>query len=1227
MLSPSTAICSDGAPPSAQFPESRPPGLSGSKRAWPEGRYLTNSVPAKRAFLARCLRSGATPQQKDAAAKEGLFEDYPSLFLHIQLADFQLLRQKALSLIAEASAARVSLMNSEFENAHASSLVCAFDSLSLEQQRLRISKMLSISAHADQLEAPTIIQSTAPSDHSPSISMLPKAKRCLVVFSGRSDRRFTIRSEITAIAPWWIVDEVDILNEPTLHDVTSESVLDFYLSRIAELYYDKVYLACPCSSMSIVSGKRKRSPDHPWGLPDLSDGDQNYIDYHNILIRGTIRIIQACLFYLIDWMCESVAHRGDIHSHAYWQYYETWGFLWDIPEFKDFENVHGAVRILIAHCAYGSVFQKYVQILCSKRIAPRALEIMGNRRCVHAFHKEQAHGVDESGRFRATSTATYPPEMYVDLARVLTGVDSNFLPRTSMHLGSSRPHALGGGAALFNPPSREATIASLRALEPELSEVLSIEPLPSTNLCPCTEWENPPACPHPIPGPLTTSELIPPSAQRVVRDYQSKMTSCLDRAPRGAAGFQAARSLRPHPTELKEQDCTKPAGRGFSWSQPDADVDLWYPIVPSAWPDNSPAHPLRVENFLLFAQLSGMNDWQLLSWVANGFPGAPRLELRLSLGYPHVGALKNVEHLFECFNKDVAKGFITPPRPFPEIWPPVVDCCNVVVQHGKPRLCIDKTIKIGSFSSYNDLIDIADEERRGLRVKMLKVGDFARGIAILLTSGLPVKVCKFDFASFFRCHRKQRVHLFQSMRMIANSKSGGFSSSQACDFGERDAMDHCGRASNCVTWFVKHELSRLDQEYPPFDPTEVAWLNRRAALIPNSSAEARHAFAALWMAICFVDDFGMAVIDMPLHHRDGSPLIELAESTDSDGSSQLVPKHISRAAKYLEVALCIANLLGYGTPAEKIEAMDDWVEYLGVLLDLTIQRRLLSLDKRRRYSLEVARAIAGDKTLPNGLKACEFDFTSRLQHKLLHASSVIPLGRQHLFHIRRCVNSPNRLDWHAVILSSEASVELKWWRYQLLHASFHGLPLASRSEFPEPGDDDHVIEYHDASREFTNPLESGFGAWTVIRHIFYYFAGRWSLDEVRDYSINVLESKTRDMAGLLFVLQARAVGCSATHTTGFNDNTTAENNAERGRVGTALLNAMLIERQQRFLAHNIYARNERVASTENDIADLLSRGSIDAALRFPLSAGLKCVELEIPSSLRAFPRLRDLDLA
>ena len=50
---------------------------------------------------------------------------------------------------------------------------------------------------------------------------------------------------------------------------------------------------------------------------------------------------------------------------------------------------------------------------------------------------------------------------------------------------------------------------------------------------------------------------------------------------------------------------------------------------------------------------------------------------------------------------------------------------------------------------------------------------------------------------------------------------------------------------------------------------------------------------------------------------------------------------------------------------------------------------------------------------------------------------------------------------------------LIWWVAQMAKSDNLGLPLASRLEFPTVGDDDHVIEYHDASRE----LGDGPGDW------------------------------------------------------------------------------------------------------------------------------------------------------
>ena len=197
--------------------------------------------------------------------------------------------------------------------------------------------------------------------------------------------------------------------------------------------------------------------------------------------------------------------------------------------------------------------------------------------------------------------------------------------------------------------------------------------------------------------------------------------------------------------------------------------------------------------------------------------------------------------------------------------------------------------------------------------------------------------------------------------------------------------------------------------------------------------------------------------------------------------------------------------------------------------------------------------------------------------------------------------------------------ELEWWLAQLAKSDDLGLPFASRSEFPAQSSKDHVVEYHDASKTPGDIQTSGWGAWSIVENTFYYIVGRWTSAEINEHSINVLESKVKNMATFTFVAKARELGCPATHVTSFSDNKTAEANAEFGRPGTALLNAMLQDRQERAAALGLHILNERVASIDNDIADLLSRGDLDEALRFPRAVGMVPRQLPVEPALRAIP--------
>ena len=92
----------------------------------------------------------------------------------------------------------------------------------------------------------------------------------------------------------------------------------------------------------------------------------------------------------------------------------------------------------------------------------------------------------------------------------------------------------------------------------------------------------------------------------------------------------------------------------------------------------------------------------------HGFPGATKLKVFAQLAAPHVGALKHASALEECNQKEIKAGFVSSGFEFPEYWPAVVDPMNIVVQHLKARLCIDKSMIIGE-QSYNSTIDLDRE--------------------------------------------------------------------------------------------------------------------------------------------------------------------------------------------------------------------------------------------------------------------------------------------------------------------------------------------------------------------------------------------------------------------------------------------------------------------------------------------------------------------------------------
>ena len=283
--------------------------------------------------------------------------------------------------------------------------------------------------------------------------------------------------------------------------------------------------------------------------------------------------------------------------------------------------------------------------------------------------------------------------------------------------------------------------------------------------------------------------------------------------------------------------------------------------------------------------------------------------------------------------------------------------------------------------------------------------------------------------------------------------------------------------------------------------------------------------------------------------------------------------------------------------------------FLGISFDCARELMLITNEKRVFYVEDILELVSEDE-LEFESKCVSSDDLNSVVHKLLHASSCIVLGRQHVHHLMRCLRATTRLGPSKSLLNREALDEVRWWIWQLRKLDSEGVPMASRRGFPAPGPGT-LAPYSDASRELKSPETSGYGAWAIISGVFYFVEGRWLDWELRNLSINVLELAARNIGTFTFLEKARELGVEVTHLFEFTDNRAAELSAEFGRPHTQAMQELVKRAYVELNKLAVYSSMLRIASIDNDIADGLSRGglAIANALRIASSAGVQVVRL------------------
>ena len=794
------------------------------------------------------------------------------------------------------------------------------------------------------------------------------------------------------------------------------------------------------------------------------------------------------------------------------------------------------------------------------------------------------------------------------------------LARQGLILGSARPHAADG--ILNTTDASDSTWApsgSLRQLEPELTSTLRMEMLPFTNIHKCTDPVDPPALFIDPPGPFTTEELIPGAAVTATVDHRKSIKTCIGRAGR-AGGAAIAKRLRPEALILTPEETLNECGRGYPWRQRDTDKK-WEVAQPVHYPANKKDLLLNPVVFEQLAKKTGMNDNELISWWFHGFPGCDALfDGYTVLGYPHGGAVTEMAAVIAANAKETKATYVDGGRPFPQYWPCRADCYNVVVQHGKPRVTLDRRMAHKSerhpepVPSYNMLIELDAERERVGTLRLPRSWMFARAAAVLMTAGVIVKIGKYDCLAFFRQHRRQPYYLGQCQRLLDTD----FGSDLSINFGDRDAMDHCCRSSDAVAHITRWELARLDAEYPSKAASVIAWLTERLGFAQQAGSveQERFFWAVMFYFLMYVDDGGLVVIDDALYDKQGRPVMRLVDPQDSSKGTF----HLHRADFYMEAATGIANQIGYETPDSKLWSMRRQLTFLGDGIDLDANERILDDEKRESYHGDLLKLIKEAKQQPNGATGVDRSSLNSIIHKLIHASSTIAIGRQHLHHVRKAYRGAKDSDSSLIFLGGDAQAEIKWWTHQLAEKPEHALPLASRRDFPASSAST-IITYSDASREVEKQLsDSGFGAWSVIllheTATFVWLQDTYSLEELKAFSINVLEAHAASACSRRVVEFAHEQGHYPTHSLTYIDNTTAESINENGRTQTDGLAAVNARRLEWLIAAGVHQKSKRVASIDNDVADLLSRGRIDDALRFATDANLPTLRIHLSAAER-----------
>ena len=199
-----------------------------------------------------------------------------------------------------------------------------------------------------------------------------QCNRVLYLFSGKS-REGSLRYWLSKLGIE--VDEYDIEATPS-HDLSEDLEWQEIFKRIRSGYYALVFCSPPCGTFS--SARRWDGGPQPlrgaegksrYGYPSLKGDDREKVKLHNWFSIMTAQLGVLCHTYGVGFGIENPARRQHKPS------------LFGLDELLEMKTVTGAIFNKFPQCKFGSVFQKYTEILATFELA----EFNSECKCTHRW--------------------------------------------------------------------------------------------------------------------------------------------------------------------------------------------------------------------------------------------------------------------------------------------------------------------------------------------------------------------------------------------------------------------------------------------------------------------------------------------------------------------------------------------------------------------------------------------------------------------------------------------------------------------------------------------------------------------------------------------------------------------------------------------------------------------------------------------------------------------------